>query len=63
MAEGLAEIGADLVLCARKKERAEQAAGELGARGVRARSEGKAPPSPSPLRSAPARGLNGRPEA
>ena len=30
---------------------------------VRARSEGKAPPSPSPLRSAPASGLKGRPEA
>jgi hypothetical protein len=29
----------------------------------RARSEGKAPPSPSPLRSAPASGVYGRPEA
>ena len=29
MAEGLAEMGADLVLCARKKERCEQAASEL----------------------------------
>src|SRR5215831_1963892 len=29
MAEGLAEMGANLVLCARKKERCEQAAEEL----------------------------------
>jgi NAD(P)-dependent dehydrogenase (short-subunit alcohol dehydrogenase family) len=29
MAEGLAEMGANLVLCARKKERCQQAAGEL----------------------------------
>jgi NAD(P)-dependent dehydrogenase (short-subunit alcohol dehydrogenase family) len=35
MAEGLAEAGANLVLCARKKERCEKAAGELGALGVR----------------------------
>jgi NAD(P)-dependent dehydrogenase (short-subunit alcohol dehydrogenase family) len=33
MAEGLAEAGADLVLCARKKERCEQAAQELEALG------------------------------
>ncbi len=33
MAEGLAEAGADLVLCARKKERCEQAAKELEALG------------------------------
>jgi NAD(P)-dependent dehydrogenase (short-subunit alcohol dehydrogenase family) len=36
MAEGLAEAGADLVLCARKAERCEQAAAELEALGVRA---------------------------
>ena len=34
MAEGLAEMGANLVLCARKKERCEQAAEELRAVGV-----------------------------
>jgi NAD(P)-dependent dehydrogenase (short-subunit alcohol dehydrogenase family) len=34
MAEGLAEMGANLVLCAREKERCEQAAEELRARGV-----------------------------
>lgn len=35
MAEGLAEMGADVVLCARKKERCQQAAGELKQKGVR----------------------------
>jgi gluconate 5-dehydrogenase len=35
MAEGLAEMGADLVLCARKKERCEQAAEELQRMGVK----------------------------
>ncbi len=35
MAEGLAEMGANLVLCARKKERCEQAAKELSQLGVR----------------------------
>jgi NAD(P)-dependent dehydrogenase (short-subunit alcohol dehydrogenase family) len=35
MAEALAEMGADLVLCARQKERCEQAARELQERGVR----------------------------
>ncbi len=35
MAEGLAEMGADLVLCARKVERCEQAAAELKTLGVR----------------------------
>ena len=34
MAEGLAEMGANLVLCARKRERCERAAEELRARGV-----------------------------
>jgi NAD(P)-dependent dehydrogenase (short-subunit alcohol dehydrogenase family) len=34
MAEGLAEMGANLVLCARKKQRCEQAAEELAALGV-----------------------------
>ncbi len=36
MASGLAEAGADVVLCARKPERCEQAAEELRALGVRA---------------------------
>ena len=36
MAEALAEMGADLVLCARKAERCEQAAQELRGLGVRA---------------------------
>ena len=36
MAEGLAEMGANLVLCARKKERCEEAADELRALGVQA---------------------------
>jgi NAD(P)-dependent dehydrogenase (short-subunit alcohol dehydrogenase family) len=36
MAEGLAQAGANLVLCARKAERCEQAASELEALGVRA---------------------------
>jgi len=35
MAEGLAEMGANIVLCARKKERCEKAAEELGALGVK----------------------------
>lgn len=35
MAEGLAEMGANLVLCARKKERCEQAAEELKQMGVK----------------------------
>src|ERR1700730_13873090 len=35
MAEGLAEMGANLVLCARKKERCEQAAAELQKLGVK----------------------------
>src|SRR5947208_13186758 len=36
MAEGLAEMGANLVLCARKKERCQQAAEELQKLGIRA---------------------------
>jgi len=36
MAEGLAEMGANLVLCARKKERCEEAAEALRGRGVQA---------------------------
>jgi NAD(P)-dependent dehydrogenase (short-subunit alcohol dehydrogenase family) len=36
MAQGLAEMGANVVLCARKKERCEQAAGELRQLGVKA---------------------------
>jgi NAD(P)-dependent dehydrogenase (short-subunit alcohol dehydrogenase family) len=40
MAEGLAEMGANLVLCARKKERCQQTAEELQELGVRARAFG-----------------------
>ena len=36
MAEGLAEMGANVVLCARKKERCEQAANELKQLGIKA---------------------------
>jgi NAD(P)-dependent dehydrogenase (short-subunit alcohol dehydrogenase family) len=36
MAEALADLGADVVLCARKADRCEQAAAELSAHGVRA---------------------------
>jgi NAD(P)-dependent dehydrogenase (short-subunit alcohol dehydrogenase family) len=36
MAEALAELGADVVLCARRPERCEEAAAELAALGVRA---------------------------
>jgi NAD(P)-dependent dehydrogenase (short-subunit alcohol dehydrogenase family) len=36
MAEGLAEMGANLVLCARKRDRCEKAAEEMGSRGVTA---------------------------
>src|SRR6202161_2804269 len=36
MADGLAEMGADLVLCARKKERCHQAAEELQQLGIKA---------------------------
>lgn len=35
MAEGLAEMGVNLTLCARKQERCEEAAGQLAARGVK----------------------------
>ena len=47
MAEGLAEMGADLVLCARKKERCERAADELKALGVRTLAVGCDVKSPS----------------
>ncbi|MGH9681509.1 MAG: SDR family NAD(P)-dependent oxidoreductase, partial [Candidatus Acidiferrales bacterium] len=36
MAEGLAEMGANLVLCGRKRERCEKAAEELQALGITA---------------------------
>ena len=36
MAEGLAEMGANLVLCARKKDRCEEVAEALRSRGVQA---------------------------
>jgi NAD(P)-dependent dehydrogenase (short-subunit alcohol dehydrogenase family) len=47
MAEGLAEMGADLVLCARKRERCEQAAEELKSCGVRTLALGCDVKSPS----------------
>ncbi len=40
MAEALAEVGANLVLCARKKERCEEAAHELEKLGVRTSGPG-----------------------
>src|SRR5260370_24024367 len=40
MAQGLAEMGANLVLCARKKERCQQAAADLQKRGVKTRALG-----------------------
>src|SRR5260370_41857719 len=40
MAEGLAGMGANLVLCARKKERCQQTAEELQKLGVRTRALG-----------------------
>jgi NAD(P)-dependent dehydrogenase (short-subunit alcohol dehydrogenase family) len=45
MAEGLAEMGASLVLCARKKERCEQAAKELQSMGVETLALGGDPAS------------------
>lgn len=50
MAEGLAEMGASLVLCARKKERCERAAEELKAMGVRTLAIGCDVKSPSSVR-------------
>jgi NAD(P)-dependent dehydrogenase (short-subunit alcohol dehydrogenase family) len=47
MAEGLAEMGANLVLCGRKKEACEQAAHELQALGVRTLTIGCDVKSPS----------------
>jgi len=40
MAQGLAEMGANVVLCARKKERCEAAAAELRSLGVKAMALG-----------------------
>jgi NAD(P)-dependent dehydrogenase (short-subunit alcohol dehydrogenase family) len=51
MAEGLAEMGADLVLCARKKERAQQAADDLRKHGVRALAVGCDVSQPGEVRS------------
>src|SRR5215472_10678837 len=47
MAEGLAEMGAQLVLCARKEERCHQAAADLRKLGVKAISLGCDVKSPS----------------
>jgi len=50
MAEGLAELGANLVLCARKKERCEQAAEELKQLGVKTLALGCDVRSPEQVR-------------
>src|ERR1700720_4193437 len=51
MAEGLAEIGANLVLCARKKERCEQAAAELQNLGVKTLALGCDVKNPADVRA------------
>src|SRR6202051_3651961 len=51
MAEGLAEMGADLVLCARKKERCQQAAEELQKIGVRTLASGCDVKDPASIRA------------
>jgi NAD(P)-dependent dehydrogenase (short-subunit alcohol dehydrogenase family) len=51
MAEGLAEMGASLVLCARKKERCEQAAQELQRLGVETLALGCDVKDPASIRS------------
>jgi NAD(P)-dependent dehydrogenase (short-subunit alcohol dehydrogenase family) len=51
MAEGLAEMGASLVLCARKKERCEQAAKELQSLGVETLALGCDVKDPASIRS------------
>jgi NAD(P)-dependent dehydrogenase (short-subunit alcohol dehydrogenase family) len=51
MAEGLAEMGASLVLCARKKERCEQAAKELQSMGVETLALGCDVKDPASIRS------------
>jgi NAD(P)-dependent dehydrogenase (short-subunit alcohol dehydrogenase family) len=51
MAEGLAEMGASLVLCARKKERCEQAAKELQSIGVEILALGCDVKDPASIRS------------
>jgi gluconate 5-dehydrogenase len=51
MAESLAELGADLVLCARKKERAQQAAEDLRQHGVRAVAVGSDVSKPAEVRA------------
>src|SRR6202163_3015707 len=51
MAEGLAEMGANLVLCARKKERCQQAAEELQKIGVRTLASGCDVKDPASIRA------------
>jgi NAD(P)-dependent dehydrogenase (short-subunit alcohol dehydrogenase family) len=51
MAEGLAEMGANVVLCARKKERCEKAAEELGRMGVKTLALGCDVRNPDQIRS------------
>src|SRR5271166_2629668 len=51
MAEGLAEMGANLVLCARKKERCQQAADELQKLGVRTLALGCDVKDPASIRA------------
>jgi NAD(P)-dependent dehydrogenase (short-subunit alcohol dehydrogenase family) len=52
MADGLAEMGANLVLCARKKERCQQAAGELEKLGVQVLALGCDVKDPARIREA-----------
>src|SRR5882762_2581124 len=51
MAEGLAEMGASLVLCARKKERCQQTAEEIQKIGVRALAFGCDVKDPASIRA------------
>ena len=51
IAEGLAEMGADLVLCARKKERCQQASDELQQLGVRTLALGCDVKSPADIQA------------
>jgi NAD(P)-dependent dehydrogenase (short-subunit alcohol dehydrogenase family) len=51
IAQGLAEMGADLVLCARKKERCQQAAEELQQLGVKALALGCDVKNPADVRA------------
>ena len=58
MAEGLAEMGANLVLCARKKERCQQTAEELQEMGVRALALGCDVKDPASIRAVVEKAVN-----